>query len=459
ERQRERSRSYTAFESTEWSLRTVLDKEKISLKPTKFVRDALKTQCQIKAVYRSKGVFDTNEAHVFVALDQTPFYAESGGQIGDWGRLYNDNYEILVRSIFVHRDVYFHEGLLKRGIFEDIPPDMLVTAEVDADRRWDIMRNHTATHLTHAALRQVLGPHIKQSGSYVGPDRLRFDFSHHQPMTAKEIEQVERLVNEQILQGAAVQTDIMDIDSARKSGAMALFGEKYEDHVRVVSVADFSKELCGGTHVENVSQIGPLFITLETGIASGVRRLEAITGHEAVKFMLEAKRFRQDVATIVGRPETDALEGVQQLRDGHATLQKELKKVKAEMFAGAGRPIGEETTVGGLRVITNNFDETDRDIMAGWMDTQKARNEAVVAFGMGRINGKVTVMVSASHRAVTELQVDAGRLSKELLPKFGGRGGGKASFAQGTVSEDISPQELFEAAKKLLTKGAGHGNP
>ncbi|TET93753.1 MAG: hypothetical protein E3J26_05785, partial [Candidatus Zixiibacteriota bacterium] len=211
-------------------------------------------------------------------------------------------------------------------------------------------------------------------------------------------------------------------------------------------------------HVDNVSQIGPFFITLETGIASGVRRLEAITGREAIKYMLDAKQFRRQVASIIGRTETNALDGIQQLRESSLALQKEIKKVKAEMFAGTRQTVGEESAVGPVSVITHDFGETDRDVMAGWIDTQKARHEPLVAFSLGMVSGKNTYMSSASHQAVSQLRIHVGNLSKQLLPQFGGRGGGKPSFAQGTVAPGTIPEKFFEAARLLLKEEVEKGD-
>jgi len=291
--QQERSRAAGGFESHSSEMLRILEKEPPSEKPTEYVRETLETQAEI--LYRRRSESNTGP-NVIVILDRTPFYAESGGQISDEGRIFNDQFEVKVTNMYKFRDYFIHEGVVTKGTTADIKAGAKVTAQVDVERRWDIMRNHTATHLAHAALRQVLGDHVRQSGSYVGPDRLRFDFSHHQPMTPDEIAQVERIVNGQILRGVYVSTEIKDVGEAKKSGAMALFGEKYADKVRVVSVPGFSKELCGGTHVDNVAQIGPFFITLETGIASGVRRLEAVTGREAQKLMLQAKGLVNKIA-------------------------------------------------------------------------------------------------------------------------------------------------------------------
>jgi alanyl-tRNA synthetase len=388
-----------------------------------------------------------------VILDRTPFYVESGGQIGDIGSIFNTDFQLDVKAVQDYRGKILHIGTLQRGHFSDIETGATVTAEVDVKRRRAIMRNHTATHLAHAALREVLGGHVKQSGSYVGPDRLRFDFSHHQPMTADEIRRVEEIVNEQILAGSMVDTQEMPIDDARESGATALFGEKYGETVRVVSIGDFSKELCGGTHVANVGQIGPMFITLETGIASGVRRLEAITGSAAIQHMLELKEFRAEVASTTGRPETEALEAVKEIRQEASDLRKEIKKIKAEMFSGGTQSVGDERTKGKITVVCHNFGETDRDIMAGWADTQKGLNEPVVAFALGLVGGKQTFMATASGSAQKEHKIHVGTIAKELLPKFGGRGGGKPSFAQGSIDAGASVDEFFEAAFALVPEG------
>ncbi|UCG63227.1 MAG: alanine--tRNA ligase [Candidatus Zixiibacteriota bacterium] len=446
-RQREQSRAAATFENHSTEIACLYDEKPIKAAATEFVRGNLSLEAAIEDV---RQVQNGDQPTYAVVLDRTPFYAESGGQLGDTGKIFTDTFVLTVGALYQHQDHYIHEGILTEGNADAVKNGITVTAEVDFERRWDIQRNHTVTHLTHAALRRVLGTHIRQSGSYVGPDRMRFDFSHHQPMSRDEIRAVEEIVNNEIIRGTAVSTEVMDIESAKSSGAMALFGEKYEDKVRVVSVGDFSKELCGGTHVADISQIGPFFIVLETGIASGVRRLEAITGREAINYMLETKKYRQDIASIVGRPEIDSLAGVRQLKEEHNLLQKEVKRVKAEMFSGKGPAIGTESKLGKIVFVTHNFEQTDRDTMAGWIDTQKARSEPLVAVALGHVNGKVTYMAAASNKATTEQKIDIGGLTKELLPKFGGRGGGKVSFAQGTVADDTAAEQLFKDAKTLI---------
>lgn len=447
--QRKQSRASAAFQTdlTESEKRVIgelVDSIAGKVRPTEFVRESLAIETTVVA---------SMAPSVGLVLERTPFYVEAGGQTSDTGVVSNETTRVQVTAVEKYGDYFIHLGTCQSGSIGDLAVGSTVTAEVDTERRWDIMRNHTATHLAHAALRQVLGEHIKQSGSYVGPDRLRFDFSHHQPMTPREVHEVETIVNNQILLDTSVKTMEMPVEEAKKTGAMALFGEKYGDKVRVVSVDDFSRELCGGTHVDSLGQIGPFLITLETGIASGVRRMEAITGRAAIERMLALKQFRSDVVSVVGRQEGDALGGVKALKEQAASLQKELKKTKTEMFSGSRESVGRQLKVGAVTVMTHEFGETDRDIMSGWIDSQKEQASPTVAIAIGFVNGKATYMAAASHTAVTEQAVHIGKLSKQLLALFGGRGGGKPTFAQGTVANNTVAQKLFDTAITLIGKG------
>ena len=450
QQQQERSRAAGKFAADASEVTRVLEREAVDLPATEFVRGDLSVTTTIVKRIMAPG----SESRVYVICERTPFYTEAGGQVSDTGSLRRNGAVLKVTGMRMFRGLSVHEAELVRGSVEDFREGATVVAEVDAERRWDIMRNHTATHLLHAALRTVLGEHVKQSGSYVGPDRLRFDFSHHQPMTPEELDRVERLVNEKILAAVDVQTDIKPLEEARREGAMALFGEKYEDTVRVVSVPGFSKELCGGTHVENTAQIGPFFITVETGIASGVRRIEAITGRRAIDYMLQNKRFRRDVAATVNRPEAEALAGVRQLREQVAQLQKDLKKARAAAVGG-GTVAGERTVVGPLTFWRHDFGRSDRDTMAAWVDRHQAASEPVVALAVGEVNGKVTVILGASAAAVKEHAWHCGKVAGELLPQFGGRGGGKPSFAQGSVAADTKPEAVMSALEAYMKAHAG----
>ncbi|MFH2049242.1 MAG: alanine--tRNA ligase [bacterium] len=418
---------------------------------THFVRDDHNIEANILLSY-----YDASNGTIAILLDKSTFYVESGGQIGDIGKIVGNNFTVEVNTVINHLDRYIHIGTIVEGTYDDIIRNLNVSTIVDVDRRWHIRRNHTATHLAHKALRIVLGDHVKQSGSYVGPDRLRFDFSHHQPMTPDEIREVEEIVNNEILKGHEVTTDIMNVDEAKMTGAMALFGEKYGDKVRVVSVDKFSKELCGGTHVDNVSQIGPFFITLETGIASGVRRLEAITGEAAIKYMLDAKYFRREVAETIGRSEADALLAVGKLTEDNKSLQKEIKKIKSQMLSGGSASIGDEKEVEFFKIYFNDFGETDKDIMAGWIDNIKSRQDSALAIGLGTIEGKWTVMTAASSSAIKDHKAHAGNLLKDTLKEFNGRGGGKPNFAQGSVETGTAFNAIVDTFIKHIRKISGN---
>jgi alanyl-tRNA synthetase len=303
------------------------------------------------------------------------------------------------------------------------------------------MRNHTATHLLHTALRKTLGEHVNQSGSYVGPEKLRFDYSHFQPMTPAEINMVERMVNGAILKGVDVSTHEDNLENAKKSGAMAIFGEKYEDKVRVVSVGELSKELCGGTHVENSSQIGPFMITSETALASGVRRIEAVTGFDAVEMMLGQKKTFEKLEKITGRKMPEITEAVEDILNRLNELQKENKKLKANQFSGGSTTVGSEVKIGKYILRYHDFENIDLEAIEGWVDTVKGQPGMIVAVAIARVNGKRTILVSSSG----EVKKHIGNLSKEVLQRFGARGGGKPNFARGSLPDDLEAQQVFDA--------------
>jgi alanyl-tRNA synthetase len=424
---------------------------------TEFMRKSLDEEA---IVLYARQLGDESAQSVAVVTDRTPFYFESGGQVSDCGFIQTSNLKIEVHDLLKREDAIVHVGRIieRHNGGASSLKGQTARLVVDADRRWDIMRNHTATHLLQAALRIILGSHVKQSGSYVGPDRLRFDFSHHQPMTPDEIEQVERMVNEAILKGTKVATDVMDIESAKKTGAMAIFGEKYGDTVRVVAVEGFSKELCGGTHVANVGQIGPFIITLETGIASGVRRIEALTGSMGITYMLEAKRLQHNAALLLGRERAEILSGIEQLRENNIEFQKEIKRLKNDMFSGGGKSVGQAETIGALSFVSHDFGMTDRDIMSGWVDSQKNNNKPTLVLALGTVDARVTCIAAVSNEALSTTGVDAGKFLGELLKQFGGRGGGKPNFAQGGIPEGIESGRVFSAAKTLLANLGARSN-
>jgi alanyl-tRNA synthetase len=398
-----------------------------------------------------------------VVLDRTPFYAESGGQVGDVGRIINpvatapgtdfianvlDTYSP-AQGLIVHK-ITVEKGTLKVGD--------TVTAEVDVEKRDATRRNHTATHLMHAALREVLGTHVKQAGSVVGPKYLRFDFSHYQPLTGAEIEEIERLVNYHILRNEPVQTDEMAIEEAMRSGAMALFGEKYGEKVRVLSIKGaegiFSKELCGGTHVRATGDIGVFKITSDESIASGVRRIRAVTGVDAYE------RFRED-EEIISQVTTNLRTSRAELPAMIGKLQDELKKARREAdelrlkiatgAVGSAASNGDDAReVAGVRVLAREASALDSAGMRQLSDTLLARIKSGVVV-IGRSNeGKASLIVRTSDDLTKK--VPAGLVIKELAPIIGGKGGGKADMAEGGGNQPEKLAEALEASYGVIER-------
>src|SRR5437773_3394499 len=415
-----------------------------------------------------------------VVLDQTPFYAESGGQVGDVGKIVRtacgsgrlisedrsvptsndqppataggtdfmatvlDTYSP-AQGLIVHK-VKIEKGTLKVG---DI-----VTAEVDVEKRDATRRNHTATHLVHAALREVLGGHVKQAGSVVAPNYLRFDFSHFQPLTNDELAEIERLVNNQILRNVAVQTDIMPVEEAIRSGAMALFGEKYSGMMRVLTVPGFSRELCGGTHVRATGDIGVFKITSDESIASGVRRIRAVTGIDAYE------RFRED-EELIEEAASNLRTSRAELPNVIGKLQDELKKARREAdelrlkiatgAAGSAASNGDEAReVAGVRVLAKEARDLDAAGMRQLSDTLLARVKSGVVV-LGRTNdGKASLIVRTSDDLTK--RIPAGQVIKELAPIIGGRAGGKADMAQGGGNQPGKLSEALQASYQASEK-------
>jgi alanyl-tRNA synthetase len=418
-----------------------------------------------------------------VILDQTPFYAESGGQVGDVGQLVRTAYgsgrltaanqvsgdevqppataggtdltATVVDTYSPAQGLIVHKVKIEKGTLN---VGDTVTAEVDVEKRDATRRNHTATHLMHAALREVLGTHVKQAGSVVAPNYLRFDFTHYQPLTDAEIDEIERLVNYHILRNEAVQTDEMAVEEAMRSGAMALFGEKYGEKVRVLSIkgaeAIFSKELCGGTHVRATGDIGVFKITSDESIASGVRRIRAVTGLDAYE------RFREDekiIEEVAGNLRTSRAE----LPSVIGKLQDELKKARREAddlrmkiatgAAGSAATNGDEAReVAGVRVLAREASGLDSAGMRQLSDTLLARIKSGVVV-IGRSNdGKASIIVRTSDDLTK--RVPAGQVIKELAPIIGGKGGGKADMAEGGGSQPEKLAEALEASYGIVER-------
>jgi alanyl-tRNA synthetase len=360
-----------------------------------------------------------------VVLDRTPFYAESGGQVGDRGVLRAGNCLFRVEDTQKVGQVFVHKGRVESGTLK---VGDRVTAEVGESARRATMRNHSATHLMHKALRDVLGSHVQQKGSVVDERRTRFDFSHFEPMTAEQIAEVEQRVNAQILLNEGTRTRIMDMDSARREGAMALFGEKYGAEVRVLNIGD-SIELCGGTHVRRAGDIGLFKIVSEGGVAAGVRRVEAVTGENALVYMRETESKLQAVADLVRAGRDDAAHKVEQLLARTKQLEKEIEQLRGKLASGGAADIMSQVReVKGIKVLAARMDGVDAKGLREAMDRLKDKLAPAAIVLAAVADNKVTLIAGVTRDLVT--RVHAGELVNQVAARVGGKGGGRPDMAQ-----------------------------
>ena len=404
--------------------------------------ECLTDKAVIEAVYKggeAVEVLQDGEEGI-VLLDRTPFYAESGGQVGDRGVIRSSEGGVFrVTDTRKQGDgVFAHIGQVTQG---EIRQGGSVEALVDEQRRAATRLNHSATHLMHAALRQVLGDHVQQKGSLVDPERLRFDFSHFQPLGAEELQAIETLVNEQIRANADVETRVMAVDQAMEAGAMALFGEKYGDEVRVLSIGDFSVELCGGTHASRAGDIGVFKIVSEAGIASGVRRIEAVTGAGALEYIGETEKNISEVANLLKAGREDAVAKVGQLLERNRRLEKELEALKARLASSQGSDLsGQAREVDGIKVLAARLEGADAKSLRDTVDQLKNKLGAAAVILGAVTDGKVALVAGVT-KAETKC-IKAGELVNHVASQIGGRGGGRPDMAQAGGSQ---PENL-EAA-------------
>jgi alanyl-tRNA synthetase len=382
-----------------------------------------------------------------VILDHSPFYAESGGQMGDSGVLVGAGGRFVVKDTQKLGAAHAHIGVLESG---EIKLGDALEATVDAERRKALALNHSATHLLHAALRQVLGKHVQQKGSLVAPDKLRFDFSHTQALSAEELRRVEQLVNEAIRGNAAVETKVMPFDDAVAHGAMALFGEKYASDVRVLSIGDFSKELCGGTHVTRAGDIGLFKILAESGVAAGIRRIEALTGQGAYDWVVHTEHVLRDVASLVRGGREDVDEKVRELIDRARRLEKEVQQLKAKLATGQG---GDLTAlakeIAGIKVLAARIEDADAKSLRSAVDDMKAKlGSSVIVLGSVQ-DGKVVLVAGVSDDL--KGRVAAGDIVGAVAAQVGGRGGGRADFAQAGGTQPDKLKEALASVEALVS--------
>jgi alanyl-tRNA synthetase len=392
-----------------------------------------KDRTRIAAMYRNlqepaqELAAGTSREAAAIVLDRTPFYAEAGGQVGDTGVLSTANARFRVEDTKKHPSgAILHLGHMERG---RLGVGDEVDAVVDDARREKIRLNHSATHLLHAALRNILGTHVTQKGSLVHPDYLRFDFSHPQPVTADELRRIEDLVNAQIRANHEAETRLMDLAQAKASGAMALFGEKYDEKVRVLRLSDFSVELCGGTHVRRTGDIGLFKIVSESGVAAGVRRIEAYTGEGAQRFVREEEALLDDIAGILKVDRPQLSERIQQLQARTKSLEKELEQARVKLASGGGASLlNQAQEVKGARVLAARMDGVDVKALREAVDQFKSKLAPAVIVLASVRDGKVSVIAGVTKELTARL--NAGELVNYVAGQVGGKGGGRPDMAQ-----------------------------
>jgi alanyl-tRNA synthetase len=387
-----------------------------------------------------------------VVLDRTPFYAESGGQVGDAGELANPGVHFVVVDTRKRGAAYSHLGRVAQG---KIRLGDTLNAVVNGERRRATALNHTATHLLHAALRQVLGTHVQQRGSLVAPDRLRFDFSHLQPVTPDELREIERLVNTEIRRNTAAQTEVMDYENAVAAGAMALFGEKYERNVRVLRIGEFSMELCGGTHVDRAGDIGFFKITSESGVASGVRRIEAITGDAALDYVEKSDDLLRDLSALVRGSREEVREKVRDTLDRVRQLEKEVRSLKDKLASGQGVDLASGAVdIQGVKVVATKIDGADAGALRNAVDQLKGKLKTAVIV-LASVEGSDKVVLVAGVTPDVTSRIKAGELVGTIAAQVGGRGGGRPDFAQAGGSNPAALDAALAGVQELVRARLG----
>jgi alanyl-tRNA synthetase len=386
---------------------------------------------------------------VEIILDQTPFYAASGGQVGDKGELLGEASKLEVADTTKPVEgLIAHKGKVKKGMFKI---GDAVLAKIDAPERADIARHHTVTHILHSTLRSILGEHVKQAGSLVAPERLRFDFTHYTALTDREKARIEELVNERIIENHPVETKVMDIEQAIASGAMALFDEKYGDKVRVVTVKDVSKELCGGTHTGASGDIGSFKIISESGIAAGVRRIEAMAGRRAYQAFKREEQDLREIAQMLKTSDIDVVSRVEKLVAQVKNLEKELDQSKHKLQSSqAGDVIAEAKEISGVKVLVKRVDNMEQKDLRDFGDKLRDKlGSGILALGSVK-DDKVSLIVMVTKDRTNRFH--AGNMIKEMASILGGTGGGKPDFAQSGGKDPGKLDAALDAMYAIIKK-------
>ena len=388
---------------------------------------------------------EAKDGKYLLIFDKTPFYAESGGQVGDQGKIYSDDFIGKVLDVQKQKDIFIHTVEFEKGIAEE---NKTYKLEVDIVRRLDTAKNHTATHLLHKALREVVGTHVQQAGSLVDPEKLRFDFSHYEALTAEQLSKIEDIVNEKIREGIEVNISHHSIEEAKKLGAMMLFGDKYGDVVRVVDVPGFSTELCGGTHIDNIGKIGLFKIVSESGIAAGVRRIEAKTGYGAYLVEKTEADILKDIEKKLKATNSNLIEKVEKTLETLKDTEKELETLKQKLALFETKSVisGMEE-IGGAKVLVAAFKDKSAEDLRTMIDAIKAENEKAIIV-LASTQDKLAFAVGVT-KTLTD-KVKAGDLVKKLAEITGGKGGGRPDFAQAGGKDEGKLLDAFKEVREII---------
>ena len=440
-RQREQARAAGKFKAVETL--------EYSGEPTTFVGyETLSQSAKITALYRDGLAVQSVQTgdHAVVVLSKTPFYAESGGQVGDAGGLSTSHATFVVEDTQkISADVFGHHGVVLSG---ELKVGEEIKASVDLVRRAHTVRNHSATHLLHKALREVLGTHVQQKGSLVDAEKTRFDFSHNQAVSDDEIRRIEEIVNAEILSNQATRAQVMAFDDAIAHGAMALFGEKYGDQVRVLDIGS-SCELCGGTHVSRTGDIGLFKITSESGVAAGIRRIEAVTGENALSLLQSLEERMAQAATLIKAPPTELPARLAQIMDNVRAMEKEITHLKSKLAASAGDDlVGQAIDVGGVKVLAVQIDGADVASMRETLDKLKGALKSAAIVLAAVDSGKVTLIAGVTADLIQTLK--AGELVNHVALQVGGKGGGRPDMAQAGGTDPSNLPKALASVKAFV---------
>jgi alanyl-tRNA synthetase len=382
-----------------------------------------------------------------VVTEKTPFYGEAGGQIGDRGVIFHEEFSLEVEStIKPVEELIIHQAKVKRGRVKE---GMSAVLRVDPERRRAIALNHTATHLLQAILREVLGDHVHQAGSLVAPDRLRFDFTHFAPMEKEELERVEALVNQKIRENLKLETKVMNVEEALQTGAMALFGEKYGEKVRVVMISDFSMELCGGTHSSRTGDIGLFKIVSESGVAAGVRRIEALTGEGAYRFIKEEERELLGIASSLKAVPGELSSKIERLLERQRELERELSSFQDKLsYQEVSNLLPFVREIKGVKVLSAKVDGKDIKRMREFVDQLKGKIGSGIILLGGQSQNKVSLLMGVTSDLTQRF--NANELIKKIALLIGGTGGGRPDFAQAGGTDSKKLDEALKAIENLI---------